>query len=116
VVDTSSTLEDLSRKHLDIARDDAHGRSADILVHDGPLRQTLVAIVAGTGLGEHNSPPAASMLVLSGRVKVTADEGEVVLNVGELRGLTHHRHSVTAIEDSVFILTTVTGYGEPSRR
>ena len=116
MVDTSSTLEELSRKHLDIARNDAHGRSADILVHDGPLRQTLVAIVAGTGLGEHNSPPAASMQILHGRVKVTADEGEVVLNVGELRGLTHHRHSVTAIEDSVFILTTVTGYGEPSRR
>jgi quercetin dioxygenase-like cupin family protein len=116
MVESGSTLNDLSVKHLALARDDAHGRSADILVHDGPLRQTLMAMIAGTELGEHNSPPAASMLVLSGMVKVVADEGEVVLRVGELRELTHHRHSVIAIEDSVFLLTTVTGYGEPSRR
>jgi len=114
--DTDSTLEVLSAKRLDLARDDAHGRSADILVHDGPLRQSVVAMIAGSELGEHNSPPAASLLVLRGSIRVSSGAGDVVIGAGELRGLPHHRHSVTAIEDSVFILTTVTGTGEPSRR
>lgn len=116
MVDTDSTLEELSRKHLALAHDDPHGRSADILVHDGPLRQTLIAMTAGAELGEHNSPPAASVLVVAGAVDVIAGDDEVTVRVGELRGLSHHRHSVTALEDSVFILTTVTGTGEPSRR
>lgn len=116
MVDTNSTLDDLSTRHLKLAHADAHGRSADILVHDGPLRQTLMAMVSGTELGEHNSPPAASALVLSGAVKIVVGDDHVVLRAGELRGLTHHRHSVVALEDSVFILTTVTGTGEPSRR
>lgn len=116
MVDTDSILDEHSRKHLVLAHDDPHGRSADILVHDGPLRQTLIAMVGGTELGEHNSPPAASVLVLSGSVNVVAGDDEVTLRRGELRGLSHHRHSVTALEDAVFILTTVTGTGEPSRR
>jgi quercetin dioxygenase-like cupin family protein len=116
MVDTDSNLNDSAAKHLQLAHDDPHGRSADILVHDGPLRQTLIAMVGGTELGEHNSPPAASVLVLSGAVTVIAGDDEVTLRAGELRGLSHHRHSVAAIEDSVFILTTVTGTGEPSRR
>lgn len=85
-------------------------------MHDGPLRQTLIAMTAGAELGEHNSPPAASVLVVAGAVDVIAGDDEVTVRVGELRGLSHHRHSVTALEDSVFILTTVTGTGEPSRR
>jgi quercetin dioxygenase-like cupin family protein len=113
---TTSTLEVLSDKHLALARDDAHGRSAEMLVRDGPLRQTLVAMVSGSELREHNSPPAASLLVLRGSVTVMAEDADVVLKSGEFRGLPHHRHSVTAIDDSVFILTTVTGTGEPSRR
>jgi quercetin dioxygenase-like cupin family protein len=75
-----------------------------------------MAMAADAVLGEHNSPPAVSLQVLTGAVKVVAGADEVVLRAGELRGLSHHRHSVTALEDSVFILTTVTGTGEPSRR
>ena len=33
---------------------------------------------------------------------------------GELWVLTHQRHSVLALEDSVFLLTTVTSVGEGS--
>ena len=83
------------------------GRSAKILVHDGPLRQTVIGLRAGQILAEHNSPPAASMYVLLGRVRVTGqDQSEVV--AGEMVVLTHVRHGVEALEDSVFLLTTVT--------
>jgi len=99
----------LTDAHLTGARAAANGRSAEVVLHDGPLRQTIIALLAGVGLGEHNSPPAASIQVLRGRVRVTAlGEGDTELGAGELRVLTHERHAVSALEDSAFLLTTVT--------
>ena len=104
-------LEERAAAHLRTAREDPRGRSAELLLHDGRLRQTIIALRADTELGEHNSPHAASLQCLVGRVQVTGvDEPEVV--AGELVLLTHDRHSVHAHEDSVFLLTTVTGLVE----
>ncbi len=100
-------LDAAARALLDAARASAHGRDAQLVVHDGVLRQTVLALTAGTELAEHNSPPAASLQVLAGRVRVTGvDEEEV--GAGHLIVLTHQRHAVLALEDSVFLLTTVT--------
>lgn len=98
----------VARQHLEQARADDHGRSAELLVHDGVLRQTVIALVRGGELGEHNSPHAASLQVLTGRVEVTGQPATVV-DEGCLVELTHERHAVSALEDSVFLLTTVTG-------
>ncbi|MCL3861107.1 cupin [Actinotalea sp. K2] len=104
-------LVDVAAEHLAAARASKNGRSAQLLLHDGVLRQTVIALVAGTELAEHNSPHAASLQVLSGRVRVTGvDEAEVP--AGRLVLLTHQRHAVAALEDSVFLLTTVTGLDE----
>lgn len=104
----------LTDAHLTSARAAANGRSAELVLHDGPLRQTIIALLAGVELGEHNSPPAASIQVLHGRVRVTAlDEGDTELGAGELRVLTHERHAVAALEDSAFLLTTVTSIPNP---
>ena len=101
-------LVESGARRLVAAKDDPHGRSAELVVHDGALRQTVIALVAGTELAEHNSPHAASMQVLVGRVRVTGmAPGSVA--AGQLVTLTHERHSVFAEEDSVFLLTTVTG-------
>ncbi|ROR72196.1 hypothetical protein [Bogoriella caseilytica] len=83
------------------------GRSAHLLIHDGPLRQTIIALQAGHVLAEHNSPPAASMYLLRGRVRVTGQDDSEVTQ-GQIVALTHVRHGVEALEDSVFLLTTVT--------
>ncbi|GAA1358835.1 hypothetical protein GCM10009636_32080 [Arthrobacter koreensis] len=100
-------VETAARKALEEAIAKDKGRSAEILIHDGPLRQTILALKAGQVLAEHNSPPAASMYLLRGRVRVTGqDQSEVV--AGEIVALTHVRHGVEALEDSVFLLTTVT--------
>jgi len=110
-------LSQLAASHLAAAKADERGRSPELLVHDGPLRQTIIALVASTELGEHNSPDAASIQVLLGRVSVTGSE-TVELGAGRLAVLTHDRHSVRALEDSVFLLTTVTSVGqtaEPQR-
>lgn len=107
----------LAQSHLDAARTSDHGRSAELLLHDGPLRQSLIALVAGTELAEHNSPHAASLQVLVGRLHVTGEE-TLTLVVGEIALLTHLRHAVLAEEDSAFLLTTVTGIepaAEPAR-
>ncbi len=92
---------------LSTARSSENGRYAKLVVSDGPLRQSVIALRKGTQLQEHNAPPAASILVFEGRVTVNADD-EVTMGPGDLYELTHHRHAVTAEEDSVFLLTTVT--------
>jgi len=106
-------LNALTSSHLQAALADEHGRSAELLVRDGVLRQSILALREGTELAEHNSPHAASIQVLVGRVRVTGED-EPVVGAGELHTLTHQRHAVAALEDSVFLLTTVTGLpGEP---
>lgn len=101
----------LSSSHLEAARVSPHGRSAELVVHDGVLRQSVIALIADAELAEHNSPPAASVQVLSGRIRVTGVAGPEI-SAGELVLLTHERHAVTALEDSVFLLTTVTSLHE----
>lgn len=85
-----------------------NGRHAEIVVNDGPLRQTLIALRSGTDLAPHNSPPAASILVLKGVIDIVGAEPDSLAE-GELKALTHVRHGVLALEDSIFLLTTVTG-------
>lgn len=102
-------LLSLTWSHLQEARIAPNGRSAGLVLHDGELRQTVVALAAGTELGEHNAPHAASLQVLHGRVRVTSPSGDDELGTGALHLLTHERHGVVALEDAVFLLTTVTG-------
>lgn len=100
-------LETAAAQALEEARNSDKGRFAEILVHDGPLRQTVIALRAGQVMAEHNSPPAASMYLIRGRVQVTGQDRSDVAP-GEITVLTHVRHGVEAFEDSVFLLTTVT--------
>ena len=37
----------LARKHLDVALTDEHGRSAELILRDGPMRQTIIALRDG---------------------------------------------------------------------
>lgn len=107
-------LAELTRAHLAAAHESPHGRSAELVLHDGVLRQTVIALTAGSELGEHNAPHAASVFVLAGRVRVTGlDQDEIA--AGRLARLTHERHGVVALEDSAFLLTTVTSL-EPEQR
>ena len=108
-------LTALAQSTLDQARTDPHGRHGDLLLRDGHLRQSLIALTAGSRLADHNAPPAATLQVLQGAVEVTAGSGgEQRLHDGQLAQLTKERHGVLALEDSVFLLTTVTGVEEES--
>lgn len=104
-----ANLRELAESHLAAARTGKHGRSAELIANDGPLRQTVIALRKGMELAEHNSPPASSLQVLVGRVRVDIEAGaQWEFSEGELWILTHERHSVLALADSAFLLTTVT--------
>lgn len=95
--------------HFTAALGAPNGRSAELVVHDGELRQSVIGLAQGTELAEHNAPHAATILVLRGRVQVSDARGGSEVGEGVLHVLTHERHSVLALEDSAFLLTTVTG-------
>ena len=97
----------LAQRHLDAALADEHGRSAELILRDGPMRPTIIALRDGVELAEHNSPAAASLQVLVGSVRVTGQDVTDIRD-GRIEVLTHHRHAVLALEDAVFLLTTVT--------
>ena len=101
-------ISDILHRNLEEALTSENGRPAELIVNDGPLRQTLIALRSGTELAPHNSPPAASILVLKGAINIVGAEPDS-LSEGELKALTHVRHGVLALEDSLFLLTTVTG-------
>ncbi len=100
-------LTALADEHLAAARTAPHGRSAHLVMHDGVLRQTVIALTAGTSLDEHNAPPAASLQVLRGRVDLTAADRAEELRAGTLRMIPKERHGLTALEDAVVLLTAV---------
>lgn len=102
-----AALSDTISLAIDKALAAPNGRHAEILVHDGPLRQSVIALKQGVQLAEHNSPPAASIQVIRGAVQVTGQE-TVVIQEGHVEALSHQRHSVEALENAVFLLTTVT--------
>ena len=104
-------MEDLSAladQQLALAHRADHGRSAHLFLRDGPLRQSVIALTAGTELGEHEAPPAASLQVLRGLVRLTTDRGDLELPQDALTQLPHARHGLQALHDSVVLLTAVT--------
>lgn len=105
----SVSLTELADEHLAAARSSPAGRSARTIHggHDHMLRQTLIALLGGEELGEHNSPGQATLQVLRGRVRVsTADSGWEGAP-GDLLVIPLQRHNLHADEDSVVLLTVL---------
>lgn len=99
----------LAAEHLALARHAPHGRSAVLFAHDGPLRQTVVALVAGCELADHVAPPAGTVHVLVGRIELVSGDGATTdVRVGEVAAIPQARHSVRAVDDAAFVLTAVT--------
>ncbi|MEV6973899.1 cupin [Kitasatospora sp. NPDC093806] len=101
-------LEQLVTEQAARAAESPHGRSAHLVLHDGVLRQTVIALTAGTSLDEHNAPAAASLQVLRGRVSLTIAGRHEELSAGQLQPVPQERHGLLAHVDSVVLLTAVT--------
>jgi len=69
------------------------------------LRQTLIALVAGRSMSEHENPGEATLFVLRGRVRLIADDDVWDGRSGDMIVIPDCRHSLEAAEDSVVLLT-----------
>ncbi|MGH1564126.1 hypothetical protein [Mumia sp. DW29H23] len=98
----------LTEEYADAASSAPHGRSAELVLQDGPLRQSVLGLAEGAELSEHDAPPAASVLVLKGSIEIVGESGTIALETGMLAAVPRERHSVKAVVDSVFLLTAVT--------
>ena len=101
------SLTALARQHLETARAADSGRSAHTIFggHEHVLRQTLIAMRAGSGLNEHENPGEATVQVLQGRVTLVAGETRWNGSPGDLLTVPDSRHALDAVEDSVVLLT-----------
>ncbi|QWZ09858.1 cupin domain-containing protein [Nocardioides panacis] len=101
------SLTALVRQHLEKAMTASSGRSAHTLYggHEHVLRQTLIALRAGSNLDEHESPGEATLQVLHGRVTLVVAENRWNGSPGDLMFIPPSPHSLEAVEDSVVLLT-----------
>jgi quercetin dioxygenase-like cupin family protein len=107
------SLTALAREHLETARAASSGRSSHTVYggHEHSLRQTLIALRAGSDLDEHESPGEATLHVLHGRVRVTNVEAGWEGSPGDHIVIPLSRHGLAALEDSVVLLTVVKRVG-----
>lgn len=101
------SLQALGREHLEHAFRSGTGRSSETVYggHEHILRQTLVALAAGTALAEHENPGEATVQVLTGRVRLDAGEQSWEGRAGDLLFIPPVRHALRASEDTVVLLT-----------
>jgi quercetin dioxygenase-like cupin family protein len=103
----TESLTTLVRQHLETAVAASSGRSAHTVHggHENVLRQTLIALRAGSNLDEHENPGDATLQVLHGRVTLVAGADRWDGSPGDLMPIPDSRHALEAVEDSVVLLT-----------
>jgi quercetin dioxygenase-like cupin family protein len=103
------SLDALARQQLEAARRAPAGRAAATIYggHEHALRQTLIALTAGSRLDDHENPGEATLQVITGRVTLSAGTDSWQGRSGDLIIVPDSRHAVTADEDSAVLLTAV---------
>jgi quercetin dioxygenase-like cupin family protein len=103
------SLTALAREQLGAAGRSTSCRSAATVFggHEHELRQTVIALLQDARLDEHGNPGEATVLVLSGRVELSAGHDVWQARTGDLLLIPSARHSLRALEDSTVLLTAV---------
>lgn len=101
------SLTAMAREQLARAQRASSGRSAHTVYggHEHVLRQTVIALVAGQTLDEHENPGEATVHVLHGRVRLVAGHDSWEGSTGDLIIVPGSRHSLEAVEASTILLT-----------
>jgi quercetin dioxygenase-like cupin family protein len=102
---TVTDLHEVAGRLIGEAQRAASGRAAETIVSGSVQRSTVVALTADAEMGEHDSPPAALLQVISGRVRLHTHDQEWVIGAGQVVPVPPRRHAVDALEDSAFLLT-----------
>lgn len=106
-VDQPLDLRETAEQLLEDARGLEAGRSARTLTPGAgqPVKQSLLALLAGRQLDDHVAPGPTTLHGITGRVLVHHDGGTITLEAGEFVACPTTRHSVEALDDAVFLLT-----------
>ena len=101
------SLDAIAREQGKRAGAASSGRSAETVFggHEHALRQTVIALTAGSALDEHENPGEATIQVLRGRIRLTAGRVAWEGRTGDLLVVPDARHALAAIEDSAILLT-----------
>ena len=107
-----NNLHTLADELLIQARQAPAGRaSATVRGHGDRLRETVIALLAGQSLHDHESPGEATLQVLRGEVRLTVPGtdaqscGDQPLREGDRTDIPPVRHGMTADTDAVVLLT-----------
>lgn len=109
-------IEALANQQIKLAAAQrGHQAASDTVVggSERVLRQTVVGMVKGTELGEHNSPGEATIYVIRGRVRLTSNGSSWTVRAGDLVKVPEARSSLRALEDSALLLTVAKTSDEP---
>ncbi len=101
------SLDAVARQQSAAAAAASSGRAAETVYggHAHTLRQTVIALAAGTEMSEHENPGEATVLVLSGRVRLIGIDASWEGRRGDLLVVPRERHSLEALETSAVLLT-----------
>ena len=102
-----TSLTALARQQLELAHAASSGRSSCTVYggHEHQLRQTVIALLAGQTLNEHENPGEATVHILHGRVRLAAGDTSWDGITGDLLVVPDSRHSLEALEDAAALLT-----------
>lgn len=101
-------LHALGEELLAKARTSKHKTASASVVHGDRQRAVLMAFTPGSGLGEHDTPPAATLHVLRGRARLRCGEQSWDLGAGGLVAIPAARHWLEVGEEETVALLTVT--------
>ena len=70
------SLDALARQQMKLAATAGGGHTADTVYggHEKVLRQTVIGMIAGARLAEHENPGEATVLILRRRVRLSATD------------------------------------------
>lgn len=107
-----ANLTTSAREEAVKAAGSSSGRSARTLYGGArnDLRQTVIALTSGRTLAEHENPGEATVLVVSGRVRLVTDDDSADGEAGDLLVVPQTPHSLEALEDAVVLLTVAKHY------